>query len=538
MNQDQLDQLLLSTKSANSKFTLIGQALKRGELSWLESLYSDISIQEKVFLYINKLDSPKKCDICGNKTRFLGYSRGYRETCSVSCARKKSYLENGKEIYAKAVNTLTERYGVSSQFQLKSAIENRKLADEKRKGKKLSDEHKKLIKEGMIKRYGVENPSQAPEIREKINQTMNERYGGYYIASTDLRELKHDKWIERKLSLLESVYKTKLLEPYTSSKLKHQAKCIVCSTNFEINLSNGQVSKCPNCFFIPANKSLKEQELSEFVQSFGFTVLTNVKSKDLIYPLSLDIWIPELQMAIEFNGDYWHSDKFKDKSYHLTKLSACEAKNIQLIQVLEHEFDQKKDLVYSRISSILGKNQKIGARKCTIVKLSVKEEREFLIENHLQGYIPSSYKFGLKVGERLTMVMTLGRPRFNKTADLELLRVATLKGVTVVGGAKKLFNHVLKNLEFNEIISYRDRRWGKSSFYEQLGFELQHISSPSYFYVKKDMVIQRYAAQKKNLKKILGDNFDEALTESENMEKERFLKIWDCGQEVYSLHKI
>ena len=37
----------------------------------------------------------------------------------------------------------------------------------------------------------------------------------------------------------------------------------------------------------------------------------------------LDFFDKERNIAIEFNGDYWHSDKFKDKKYHLEKSLMC-----------------------------------------------------------------------------------------------------------------------------------------------------------------------------------------------------------------------
>ena len=35
----------------------------------------------------------------------------------------------------------------------------------------------------------------------------------------------------------------------------------------------------------------------------------------------LDIFIPEHNLAIEINGIYRHSDKFKDEKYHINKLT-------------------------------------------------------------------------------------------------------------------------------------------------------------------------------------------------------------------------
>jgi hypothetical protein len=60
--------------------------------------------------------------------------------------------------------------------------------------------------------------------------------------------------------------------------------------------------------------------------------------RELLNGLELDIYIPSHNLAIEFNGLYWHNELHKDKKYHLNKTELCEAKGIQLIHVFEDEW--------------------------------------------------------------------------------------------------------------------------------------------------------------------------------------------------------
>ena len=179
---------------------------------------------------------------------------------------------------------------------------------------------------------------------------------------------------------------------------------------------------------------------------------------------------------------------------------------------------------------------KVGARTTILRELTKQEEIKFFEDNHLQGYTISSYCVALVLGDEILCAMSVGTPRYDKKADLELIRVATKKNHLVQGGASKLFSHLKGRYKGLSIISYRDRRWGSSNFYEKLGFKLHHVSAPSYIYVKKGLVISRYAAMKNKLPKLLGESFDPILTESENMKKAKFFKIWDCGQEVYTMN--
>lgn len=91
-------------------------------------------------------------------------------------------------------------------------------------------------------------------------------------------------------------------------------------------------------------------------------------SKSIISPQELDIYLPDYKLAIEYNGLYWHSEQAGlDKNYHIDKTMTCEEKGIRLIHVFSDDWEFKKEIVKSRLRSILGFNSnRIGARKCTI----------------------------------------------------------------------------------------------------------------------------------------------------------------------------
>ena len=69
-----------------------------------------------------------------------------------------------------------------------------------------------------------------------------------------------------------------------------------------------------------------EKELVEFCKQYYPDLIEN--DRQLIKPYELDIVIPELKLAIEFNGDYWHSKKFKADNYHQMKIDMCKEKRI------------------------------------------------------------------------------------------------------------------------------------------------------------------------------------------------------------------
>ncbi len=76
-----------------------------------------------------------------------------------------------------------------------------------------------------------------------------------------------------------------------------------------------------------------------------------LNTRKIIHPYELDIYLPELNLAIEYNGTYWHSqEKGKSIDYHLIKSLLCREKNIRLIHIYEFEdFTTQIELIKSLI---------------------------------------------------------------------------------------------------------------------------------------------------------------------------------------------
>lgn len=69
---------------------------------------------------------------------------------------------------------------------------------------------------------------------------------------------------------------------------------------------------------------------------YGGTILENTKI--IISPLELDIYFPDLSIAVEYNGTWHHSiEAGTPKDYHLHKSLLCRDKGIRLIHIYEFE---------------------------------------------------------------------------------------------------------------------------------------------------------------------------------------------------------
>ena len=275
----------------------------------------------------------------------------------------------------------------------------------------------------------------------------------------------------------------------------------------------------------------------------------------------LDIYIPEKNLAIEFNGLLWHSygkqivhDKEENhlfqKFRHLKKTKACEEKKINLLHVFENEWKDpiKKDIWKSVISYKLGLIKEnfnnFYARKLIIKEIDKKEASKFFDENHLQGNTHAPIRLGLYNDNELISAMTFAKPRFNKKYEYELIRFASKKYSTCVGCAQKLLKHFIKTYNPKSIVSYANRRWAfkNKNIYMKLGFNFINESEPNYYYFKiEDLFLGEYKLysrnnfQKHKLKNIddIKDFYDNNLSETEIMLNAGYRRIYDSGSLIY-----
>lgn len=294
-------------------------------------------------------------------------------------------------------------------------------------------------------------------------------------------------------------------------------------------------SGCPRC---ATKHSEWEMEIYAYIkEKFDPSVILG--DKTVLNGLELDIFSKKYNIAIECDGLRWHSEEFKlDKLYHAHKTEECQKKGIRLIHIFEDEWYDKKEIVQSRLDSLFGKiTNKIYARNCKVVQLENSICESFLNQSHIQGSCRSSIRYGLVHNEKLVAVMTFGNLRRNlgskgSSGSYELLRFCNSLNTVVVGGASKLLKHFINDYHPKSLISYCDLRWSNGNMYEKLGFTLDHISSPSYFYIVGAERKNRFLYRKDVLVK---EGYDSSKTEHEIMLERGIYRIYDCGCKVYKM---
>lgn len=319
-------------------------------------------------------------------------------------------------------------------------------------------------------------------------------------------------------------------------RLKYKFKCNLCGEVFEdsFNMGDEVPVSCPKCSPLRGQVSIGEKDVLNYIKSiYGGKVIENCRS--LIPPYELDIYLPEKNLAIEFDGSYWHNNSKKS----FEKYNLCKEKGVRLIMLYDYEWGQKNNLIKEVLKSqIVGNENKIGARECEIRLVEVNEAKDFINYNHIQGSPQNitnkdTISIGLYYKNSLVQIETFNKPRFNSKYDWELIRECTKIGYTVLGGKSKILKFFRRNYK-GSIISYCDKRFFSGISYEKLGFEKLKDSQPSYVYFKRGLVLSREKCMKHKLPKLL-ENFDENKTETENMLDNKYLKLWDFGNFVFVL---
>lgn len=313
-------------------------------------------------------------------------------------------------------------------------------------------------------------------------------------------------------------------------------------------------NRCPHCAC--KNTSNVEKEVLDYIKAIYTDEIVenyreNSRSKEL------DIYLPKLKIGIEYDGLYWHSEKVKDKNYHIDKTLYFADKGIRVIQIFEDEWLNKKDIVKSKLSHILKCDTnvtKLRASKCDVKIIDFTTKNEFLNKYHIQGADVSKINLGLFFKDILVAVMTFSKPRISLgfkdaySGEYELSRYATNNEYFVYGAFDKLLKYFIENYNPDTIKTYADLRWtayptlGKS-IYENTGFSLSHISQPDYFYISGKTRADwgkryhRYTFRRSVLNKVFNKDYPKEKTELEIMHENGYSRIYDCGNAVYILKK-
>ena len=520
----------------------------------------NISFKEKVYLTLNNLESIPICKNinCKNRVNFKNSTIGYHD-CSRRCVssdpniiktKEEKSLKNfgtkspaqSKLVKDKIIKTNNEKYGGNSAMSSKETQEKSKqtliknygitnpsgskeLLEKRIESFKLSN-YKETYKKTSLKKYGVDHPWMNKDIH---NKTIDFFYSSYRRRIESKIDINDFKFIGFKKGISNSLV----------------FNCFECSNEFDILTyqfyyrTNSGVNICTNCFPISENSSISQIELYNFItNNYSGEVLLDCKN--IINPYEIDIYLPELKIGFEFNGVWWHSEKFKNENYHLKKYELSNLNNVSLITIWEDDWVKNREICESFVLNKLRKtSNRIYARKCEIKEISYNDSKEFLDSNHLQGDCKSSIRIGLFNNNELISLMTFSKLRLplqrheknrNKDKHYELTRFCNKINTSVVGGASKLMKYFITKYNPIQVETYSDNLISNGDLYETLGFEYSHTSKPGYWYVIDGIREHRFNWRKQKLIKM---GYDINKTEEEIMSELGHYRIYNAGNKKW-----
>jgi hypothetical protein len=478
------------------------------------------------------------CDNCDSCVKWHPTKKQYNNSCSVKCANNKlskklQIKKTTKELYGNEIYSRTEEYIKKRDFSnmLRHGTTNPNTLSHIQLKRKTT----------LLNNYGVSVPLHSQTIKERANQTNLLRYGTIHPISLPFFQQKalttKQKRFNRDSNTQVHISSDNLkkLCDYNWLFTQHITKQRNCvDIGNELGVYNTTIHSYLTKHTIPIMRystSTPEIELQEMLVSWGIPFTANDRS--VIHPLELDIYIPSHKLAIEYCGLYWHSDIHDriDKNYHKRKMDLCHLKGINLITIFEDEWIHNKELIIDKLQYKLNLNNKIKtyARNTDIKIISTTEKVKFLNAYHIQGSGPGSITIGLliKKTNELVAVMTLMSQK-NNTYVLNRYATSHL----VVGGFSKLLKYFTTTYEWNEIVTFADRRWSEGELYTKNKFNFDSLLPPDYSYIKGIKRYHKFGYRRKFLLNKL-KCFNPELSEKENCDNNGILRIWDCGKLRY-----
>lgn len=198
------------------------------------------------------------------------------------------------------------------------------------------------------------------------------------------------------------------------SNRKMLARCQVksCSNVYETNVylwSHNLVRRCPDCR--KSQISTDEQNIADKLYSWGCAV-------EQQYPIAggkylLDAYLYKQNIAIEYNGVYWHSANKRGRDYHLDKYETAKKFGIELYYIWSDDYESKPDLVINLLKQkVFDVESEFSPEDCTLSFIDRDEAKSFIEENGLLDFNSYSFKgeyeyLGIYIGETLSAVCQL-----------------------------------------------------------------------------------------------------------------------------------
>lgn len=285
-------------------------------------------------------------------------------------------------------------------------------------------------------------------------------------------------------------------------------------------------SGCVPCSRSSASKA--EDQIAEFIESKGISVERNVRNLIPSRSLEVDIYLPSCQVAIEYNGVYWHSEKFVPKEYHSDKRILLKEQGIRLVQIWEDDWHDRTDIVKRHLEHILdvpSTTRKVNGRDVSVREISYTTASQFLTTYHIQGASSGTVYLGLFDSDDSLVAVGVFK---SQGTDYVLVRYAT--SCLVRGGHSKLIRYFERNYTYGTLITFADLSYSEGDLYRKTGWTETKVLPPDYSYTKCGGRHHKFGYRKSRFKDDPKLIYKEGLSERQLSALNGLHRVYDSGK--------
>lgn len=309
-------------------------------------------LRECLYRLVNNIETPPLCKTCGNTLKFSynkypiycsrycsNHDEEVLKKISESCSKslKDVYKRDGDNIKLKRQNTLSARYGEDINSSSPFAV------------REIQELSQKIVEE----KYGVKNSFQMEKCRKKRTETSRKK--SIQIQKERGIEI---EYLENGNYLVKNCCPIHGDLEYTQTDFNNRFRID------RYHISN----PCYLCNPFGYHISGKQKNIFDYIKSiYSGDIIEN--DKTILDGLEIDIYLPELKIGFEFNGDYWHMNPLiyryddENSSSHIKaieiwkkdrhKILLADEKGVKIYHIWEYYFSNNKDLQLDFISNIL-----------------------------------------------------------------------------------------------------------------------------------------------------------------------------------------
>lgn len=316
------------------------------------------------------------------------------------------------------------------------------------------------------------------------------------------------------------------LEPIQGRTIPFLASCFVCQSEFRPKLCRILDRPQLTCGCSTNRISHSVREIGDFISSIGF----KIRFEEKIGCHKYDIFVPDKNLVIEFNGLHWHSIS-GSKERDLKKWKQIKNCGYDYISIFEDEWRASKSKVSELIRNRLtkGNPKSIRPSKCEIIRLESREINSFYDTHHYLGKCRGKVHYGVKFDGQIIAATSFGNPTRQSKHPWELLRMASDSKFRVHGIWSKILKIFIQEHAPSSIVSFSENRLFHGSVYKHMGFQFDGEIPPDYYWVKGNKRFHKSGLRKRDGEKNSGK------TEAELRTAEGYRRVWDLGKKRWVL---